>query len=203
MAGQHGFARTLPWSVKAAGSEIVCEMEDNEHTRSLWPYKFKLTYTVRLDGDKLVTELHVLNADKKPFQFTALLHTYFRVSDIDTVQVTGLKGLEYADKLQGGAIQREDHDILAISQETDRNYISFPHSANMKHGNGEVGVATTEGLPDLVVWNPWVEKARALADFGDEEYREMICLEAGKIITPQELKPSETWTGSQTICAYL
>jgi len=28
-----------------------------------------------------------------------------------------------------------------------------------------------EGLPDAVVWNPWVDKAAGMADFGDEEYQ--------------------------------
>jgi D-hexose-6-phosphate mutarotase len=28
-----------------------------------------------------------------------------------------------------------------------------------------------------VVWNPWVEKAKAMADFGDLEWPEMVCVE--------------------------
>jgi D-hexose-6-phosphate mutarotase len=27
------------------------------------------------------------------------------------------------------------------------------------------------GFPDAVVWNPWVAKSQAMADFGDEEYK--------------------------------
>ena len=28
-----------------------------------------------------------------------------------------------------------------------------------------------EGFPDAVVWNPWVQKAAGMADFGDDEYK--------------------------------
>ena len=28
-----------------------------------------------------------------------------------------------------------------------------------------------------MVWNPWIGRARQLADFGDDEYHEMICVE--------------------------
>ena len=28
-----------------------------------------------------------------------------------------------------------------------------------------------EGLPDAVIWNPWAEKAKSMADFGDDEYK--------------------------------
>ena len=33
-----------------------------------------------------------------------------------------------------------------------------------------------------VVWNPWREGAKALADLGDDEWRVMACVEASNII---------------------
>ena len=37
------------------------------------------------------------------------------------------------------------------------------------------------GSTSTVVWNPWIAKARAMADFGDEEYHGMVCVEAGNV----------------------
>lgn len=28
-----------------------------------------------------------------------------------------------------------------------------------------------EGFPDAVVWNPWIQKAAGMADFGDDQYK--------------------------------
>jgi glucose-6-phosphate 1-epimerase len=34
-----------------------------------------------------------------------------------------------------------------------------------------------------VVWNPWIEKAKALSDFGDAEWMTMVCIEASNVST--------------------
>jgi D-hexose-6-phosphate mutarotase len=57
----------------------------------------------------------------------------------------------------------------------------------------------SENFIDLVVWNPWVEKAKAMADFDDEEYKQMICLEVGKLGSAVSLAPAQSWSGSQTL----
>jgi glucose-6-phosphate 1-epimerase len=33
------------------------------------------------------------------------------------------------------------------------------------------------GSASTVVWNPWVDKAKAMADFGDDEWPHMLCIE--------------------------
>ena len=33
------------------------------------------------------------------------------------------------------------------------------------------------GSQTTVVWNPWVAKAAAMADFGDDEWPQMLCIE--------------------------
>ena len=39
-----------------------------------------------------------------------------------------------------------------------------------KKGGKVVSIQKTN-FPDAVVWNPWIDKAKGMADFGDEEYK--------------------------------
>jgi D-hexose-6-phosphate mutarotase len=39
-----------------------------------------------------------------------------------------------------------------------------------KKGSKVISIQKTN-FPDAVVWNPWVDKAKGMADFGDEEYK--------------------------------
>jgi D-hexose-6-phosphate mutarotase len=32
-----------------------------------------------------------------------------------------------------------------------------------------------------IVWNPWIAKARAMPDFGDDEWRGMVCVETANV----------------------
>jgi len=66
--------------------------------------------------------------------------------------------------------------------------------------NSPVLTITREALNDIVLWNPWIEKAKGMGDFSpDEGYRNMICVEAGSVVGWQTLEPGETWEGGQTI----
>ena len=46
-----------------------------------------------------------------------------------------------------------------------------------------------------VVWNPWDKKSKSMVDFGDEEYKQMLCVDEAAIEKPITLKPEEEWTG--------
>jgi len=54
---------------------------------------------VTLHGELLRTDLRIINTGDKPFEFTAALHTYIEVLDINKATVKGLKDLEYLDKV--------------------------------------------------------------------------------------------------------
>mgnify|MGYP001195958662 FL=1 len=56
------------------------------------------------------------------------------------------------------------------------------------------------GSSQTVVWNPWIAKAAAMADFGDDEWTGMVCVEAVNTREQSIVVPAgETHLLSQTI----
>lgn len=53
----------------------------------------------------------------------------------------------------------------------------------------------------VVVWNPWDKKAKAMQDFGDGEYKHMLCVEPAAVEKPITLKPGEEWKGRLALSA--
>jgi len=54
----------------------------------------------------------------------------------------------------------------------------------------------------LVVWNPWDVTSSTMSDFGEDEYPNMICVEAGIVITPITLNPNNTYEGTIILQVY-
>lgn len=59
-----------------------------------------------------------------------------------------------------------------------------------------------DNLNDVVVWNPWIEKAGGMGDFSPKDgYKNMICIEAGSVAGWQTLEAGDAFQGAQTIVA--
>ena len=171
MTGQHGFARTLKWEAITKGrteSSCTFQLKHSDATLKLWPHKFTLNYTISLQTEGLQVKFEVFNCDDFDFDFTALLHTYFNISSIDSVKIEGLNNLEYSDKLKNNQKFHEDAFIIEnINEEVDRNYFNVPGKVKLSSSNRNFEISSD--FKDLVVWNPWIEKSKAMADFDDEE----------------------------------
>jgi hypothetical protein len=46
-------------------------------------------------------------------------------------------------------------------------------------GSGSTVQVHKQNFPDAVVWNPWIDKSKAMGDFGDEEYKVRVCAGMG------------------------
>lgn len=52
---------------------------------------------------------------------------------------------------------------------------------------------------NLVLWNPWITKAKEMSDFDDDGYKHMVCVEPGYVSERKVLQPGLTFTCSQTL----
>ncbi|MCH86261.1 glucose-6-phosphate 1-epimerase-like, partial [Trifolium medium] len=104
--------------------------------------------------------------------------------------------LDYLDNLYQKERFTEQGDALTFESEVDRVYLDSSNMvAVLDHEKKRTFVIRKEGLPDVVVWNPWEKKSKSIVDFGDEEYKQMLCVDGAAVGKPITLKPGEEWTG--------
>lgn len=196
---KHGFARTAEWKVAEDGPErAVLRLTDSPETRAIWDHRFEAELRVRL-GDALTVTLAVRNTSDDAFEFTAALHTYFRVGDIHRTAVLGLDGIRYRDKVTGGEHVQQGGE-LRFAGETDRIYLHAPDELRIRDEvEGRTIAISKRGFPDAVVWNPWAEKARGMDDLGEDQFPHFVCVEAAQAGSPARLEPGGRWEAGQTI----
>ncbi|PHT75884.1 putative glucose-6-phosphate 1-epimerase [Capsicum annuum] len=113
-----------------------------------------------------------------------------------------VEGLETLDYLENKERFTEQGDAITFESEVDKIYLSTPTKiAILDHEKKRTFVIRKDGLPDAVVWNPWDKKAKSMTDFGDEEYKHMLCVEAAAVEKSVTLKPGEEWRGRQELSA--
>ncbi|KAF8962382.1 hypothetical protein BGZ46_001175 [Entomortierella lignicola] len=206
---QHGFARISYWKLIDSSDDTHAvtaqfgldnTMISEEHRR-MWPFDFSLTYTVKLTADTVETHLKIHNIGDKAFDFNTLLHTYFSIPDESKVRVIGLSGVEYVDKVLLKSAKQDGE--TSIQGEVDRVYpnVQSPDLHILYGSEGGVKLHRN-GVNDIVVWNPWVEKSAGMADFGNEEYHRMICVEAGQVAEFITLAAGGSWEGGQILSLF-
>ena len=203
----HGFARILQWDLQATEytaevTELRLTLSASDLTRRYWPHDFELTLRVWLD-QRLNIALTTVNRDAQAFTFTQAFHPYFRVRQIMDINVRGLEAAPYTDRLTGQAATQEG--LLNIRSETDRIYTpAAPECVLHDPGVGRAIALAYTGADRLVIWNPWIDKARAMPDFGDDEYTRMLCIEpANTADSAVTLAPGEQHTLSLAVQATL
>jgi D-hexose-6-phosphate mutarotase len=181
-APAHGFARTAEWEVESVeraggGVSAVLRLSADASTQATWPHRFVLRERIDV-GPALGVTLEVENTGSAPFGFEAALHTYLAVGDVREASVTGLAGTTYIDKTAGMARQAAGPAPLRLTAETDSVFLGTRTACVLDDpSGGRRIVVEKDGSATTVVWNPWADKARAMSDLGDDEWRRMICIE--------------------------
>ena len=198
-AGNHGFARQLPWKIDNIQADehgvalILVLAGENQHP--LWPYAYRLTQTLFF-GQSLKQSLAMTNLSQEDAQYSAALHSYFSVSNPINVSIDALTGASYSDKLtENSNVQQQ---AVSCVGEIDREYHSSENMTIVDSQWQRKIDIVSGNCQQWVLWNPGVELANTMADIHPHGEQEYVCLEAANT-TWQALPAGETVIVSQEI----
>ena len=135
------------------------------------PVEFQVTV-----GATLAMQLITRNTSKTPITIGDALHTYFAVSDIREVYIHGLGQCPYIDKMDGGKRKQQEGPVV-ISAETDRVYLQSSADCLIEDIPWRRRIRISKRSSNsTIVWNPWLDKANVMGDFGPKGYLNMVCV---------------------------
>lgn len=177
----HGFARIQEWTLAFAAMagddlHLTFTLAPTEMSRSLGFDNFRLAYQLTI-GRTLTMQLTVANEAATPLVFEEALHTYYAVTDVHEINITGLDGVTYLDKVDDFKPKVQQGPVT-ITQQTDRVYLNTT-SACIIHdaaGKRRIHVEKT-GSDTTVTWNPWENGASKIADLDPTEWHEFVAVE--------------------------
>ncbi|GAA4466014.1 D-hexose-6-phosphate mutarotase [Novipirellula rosea] len=188
----HGYARIRTWNLIAAENN---EDGDVQLAFSITIDDFELTYTVTF-GRSLGMSLAVKLSDQasEAASFEEALHTYLAVKDIHQVVIEGLESAAYIDKVDGMKEKSATDESIQFSGECDRVYLDTTSTCILRDPAMARSMQVSKSNSQCtVIWNPWINKSAAMADFGNDEWTSMACIETANVGSYRRtLKPGES-----------
>lgn len=180
----HGYARTVPWDILATEAladgryKLVFGIQTNDTTHALWSHVSPLELHIIL-GRTLELEMITRNEGAEYITITEALHTYFAVGDVRQVNVAGLDACDYLDKVKD--FERfKQQGAVSFNEEVDRVYLNTEAECVIEDARWQRNIYIKKrGSFSTVVWNPWIDKAQAMGDMGQDGYLNMLCVESG------------------------
>ena len=179
-APAHGFARTALWEFTDARTTAEGGISLTLQTGI---DSFSVRFTVQFGSVLQMT----LTTEPVPgtstrLRFEDALHTYFSVSDVRKVSITGLEQTRYIDKIDGATEKPATGAAIEFTVETDRVYLNTDAECHLHDpGRNRTIAISKSGSQSTVVWNPWIAKSARMPDFGDHEWPEMVCIETANV----------------------
>ncbi|NVK25972.1 MAG: D-hexose-6-phosphate mutarotase [Gammaproteobacteria bacterium] len=193
---QHGYLRSLHWQLSNyVESEqqvaLTFELQQPEFIEDKLGLKAKIVFVLSSAAEVQIVST---NIGEQPFELSQAIHTYFNVGSIDDTQIDDLAGVSYFDKLANNKLLQQN-GTLDIDQALDRIYLFDQPELNVKTKDRTIKVSG-ENHDSVIVWNPGEEGAKAIKDFDDDRYQQMLCVEMG-VTQGHKLQVGETYTLSQ------
>jgi glucose-6-phosphate 1-epimerase len=203
-APAHGFVRTKEWqldSIAQNGSGVSVSMftESDAATRKWGPSDFRLLLRATF-GAELVLELITTNTGQSPLRFEEAMHAYYNVGDVQQASISGLDSVSYLDKTDSYR-EKTQHGDVVITAETDRVYLNTQHTLELSDPALQRKIHVEKvNSRSTVIWNPWLEKSRGLADLGEGQWKHMLCIEVTNVGDAAiDLAPGQQHTMKATV----
>ncbi|KAF9652023.1 galactose mutarotase-like protein [Thelephora ganbajun] len=206
---QHGYARSSTWRFTSllvdndSNVSVKFSLGPTADVKAVFNFPVSLEYVVTLSERKLGTDLHVTNhSDTDVLQFQALFHNYIRAPAND-VKISPLTGKNYFDKTEATAEARvtpklERRKGVDVQKYTDSVYVDGGQVYDVTWPQGGIQIKT-EGLKDVVVWNPQETAGKAIGDMEDGGWEKYVCVEPGHVRGYITLPVGESWIGRQIL----
>ena len=176
---KHGFARNQSWTVdnvveSAAGDLLLSFLfQPTLADLQVFPWAFSAQLDVRL-SDSLELTLTIDNTSGEAMPLSFAMHSYFKVSAVDDINLEGVLGAGYLDNCQQLARFRQD-EILRFDGEIDRVYEALGGEQCIIDGDRQTKISGS-ACDTVVVWNPGAELALTMSDVG-VHYSDYLCVE--------------------------
>ena len=171
---RHGFARDTMFSVVSQSeSKVTLALHESADTLKVYPYRFNLAITYRLDDNRIHVIWHVENTDSREIHFQIGGHPAFNVPGGKLEGQIRLDNDEPMDVLK--SYIDGSHDMVEEPLEADRGLIeicnnffrndsvkihkSQTHRAVLMDTNGEPAVTVDYKTPVCAFWSPFDKQA--------------------------------------------
>ena len=198
-APSHGFARTKPWQLASTTASpdggVTLELQTTIE-------EFSVAFVVSFGQNlKMSLQVSLPSSASNPATFEAALHTYLTISDIRNVAIEGLESTAFIDKVDSAKLKPASGTAICFDGECDRVYLDTSATCKLRDkGFERVITVSKSNSQSTIVWNPWIVKSEKMTDFGDDEWKEMVCIESANVASNSvELNPGESHTMSATI----
>ena len=115
---RHGFARDTEFTVvKQAENQVTLALHESEETLKVYPYRFNLAISYRLEGNKIHVIWHVENTDTKEIHFQIGGHPAFNMPSGKLDGMIKLDNEEPMDSLKSYA--DGSNDMVEVPLEAD------------------------------------------------------------------------------------
>lgn len=190
---------------KIKEGKVSFELTENESTLALYPHKFRLVYSLHLEKNWLHLNFQVTNTGDSEMKCHTLLHTYFKLKDSSETIIGGFGNLkytsnidkkEYLNDMETNRIDKEidqmyknckvnNDSCITIFPDGELNTMKVSYAAQKESGMND-SVSSSNGsiapVPvDVVFWNGWVDKCKAMGDMDDDAYKHYVCIEPGTV----------------------